>query len=582
MAIFLAVYHVFLSKEKMHRFKRFYLLGALVLSLCVPFITIPVYVEVVQQLPVETQMVINMPNGTPGAEAFVTAVPQEPAVDYWPYLFISVYLLVTLILGARFISNMARLYSLKKHNSVQPYKDATLVLLDVPVQPHSFLSTIYLNRLEYESGQITPEVFTHELTHVRQKHTLDILFVEVLKTLFWFNPLLYMYKHAIQLNHEFLADERTINQFCNIPTYQKMLLDKAMPYTPYALASSINFNVTKKRFIMMTKTTTKTKGLILKLAVLPIIGGTIYALSTKTVAQQVPAKGKTAVEALASASLKDSADYKKKRDAYYSGVKVLIDDQADNVYIDKPFEELTEKEKTRFYFNVPDGYPMNYLSGADYKKLQNKKGYYVEVDGNPIDNADLKKHTAEEFVYHTVIIKAKESLTKERPQIFEYYLYTLPYYNKHFKNRELTHYPDTIYKISILKVYKDDKVVAAAKPKKFSSVNAAMKYLNEKDAYNYTDVDKMPQYPGGIQKFKGLIADNFKMPASANKDISVYYLNVVISKDGTLSHAKVLNADDAGTTDEILRILKMSAKWKPGILKGKPVTTSYTLPVQIN
>lgn len=581
MGILLMVYYLFLSKEKMHQFKRFYLLGALVLSLCVPFISIPVYVEVEQQQPVKGQVVVNMPDGTAGAEAFITLVPEEPKIDYRPYLILSVYLLVTLILGARFIANMARFYSLKKHNTLQPYKDATLVLLDVPVQPHSFLSNIYLNRHEYEAGQITAEIFTHELTHVRQRHTLDIMFVEVLKTLFWFNPLLYLYKHAIQMNHEFLADERTINQFRNIPTYQKMLLDMALPYNGLTLASSINYSVTKQRFIMMTKTTTKTKGLILKLALLPVIGGVIYALSTETVAQQVPAKGKAPVEAVASASLKDSTAYKKKRDAYYSGVKVLIDDQANNVYIDKPFEQLTEKDKSRYYFTLPDGYPISYLSEEHYKKLQNKKGYYVEVDGNPIDNTELLKHTAEEFVYHTVIIKARESLTKERPQIFEYYLYTLPYYNKHFKNKELTHFPDTVYKISILKEYKEGQVVAVAKPKKFSSVNAAMKYLNEKEAYNYTDVDKMPQYPGGIQKFKELIATNFKKPVSANKDISVYYLNVIISKDGTLSYAKVLNADDAGTTNEMLRVLKMSVNWKPGILKGKPVTTSYTLPVQI-
>jgi beta-lactamase regulating signal transducer with metallopeptidase domain len=582
MGVLLAVYYLFLSKEKMHHFKRFYLLGSLVLSLCVPFINIPVYVEAVQQVQTETQAIVNMPNGTAGAEAFVTPLPDEPKIDYSPYLVVSAYLLVTLILGARFIANMARFYSLKKHNASQPYKDATLVLLDDPVQPHSFLGTIFLNRREHENGHIAAEVYTHELTHIKQRHTLDILFVEVLKTLFWFNPLLYLYKHAIQLNHEFLADEHTINQFRNIPTYQKMLLDKAMPYNNLVLASSINFNVTRQRFIMMTKTTTKTKGLILKLAVLPVIGGVIYALSTETVAQQVPVKGKAPVEAVASASLKDSTDYKKRRDAYYSGVKVLIDDQANNVYIDKPFEQLTEKDKGRYYFYVPDGYPMSYLSEAHYKKLQDKKGYYVEIDGNPVDNAELKNHSTEEFVYHNMITKARKSLTKERPQIFEYYLYTLPYYNKHFKNKELTHFPDTVYTVSILKEYKEDKVVAAAKPKKFSTVNAAMKYLNEKEAYNYTDVDKMPQYPGGIQKFKELIAGNFKKPASANQDISTYYLNVIISQGGTLVHARILNEDNAAATNEMVRVLKMSATWKPGIVKGKPVTTSYTLPVQIN
>ena len=329
---------------------------------------------------------------------------------------------------------------------------------------------------------------------------------------------------------------------------------------------------------MMTKTTQKNKALLLKLMALPVLAGLVYCLSNKTVAQQpAPPKAATAK----TLNIQDSTAYKKKRDAYYSGVKVVIDDKANNIYINKPFEQLTEGQKSRYYFSVPEGHEMKFITETEYKKLQNKKGYYVEIDGLPVDNKDLLKRSAGEFAYYAAITRAKKSLTKERPQIFEYYLYTAAYYNKYIKTVENAHYPDSIYKMSIVKQYKNDKVVAAAKPKKFYNVSDAMDYLSGNGALNYTDVDKLPQYPGGIEKFTKLVASGFKAPATANPDITTYYLNVVIETDGEMSYAKVLNAEDDATTLEMVRVLKTSENWKPGVLKGKPVRTSYTLPVHL-
>src|SRR5690606_39609713 len=63
-------------------------------------------------------------------------------------------------------------------------------------------------RNEYENNQIDQELFVHEKAHITQKHSLDILFIEALQILFWFNPLIYLYKKAMKLNHEFLADQK--------------------------------------------------------------------------------------------------------------------------------------------------------------------------------------------------------------------------------------------------------------------------------------------------------------------------------------------------------------------------------------
>lgn len=570
LGILLALYYLLLQRESLYRFNRFYLLGAVVMALVLPLISIPIYVEApampemaITQLPVQN---VVMPNA---------AAPVKDGISL-PYFLWGAYGLVTLLLGIRFARNIARFYSVKKQHATLPYKGATVVLMDGPVAPHTFFSSIFVSREDYNNRHAEPELFTHELAHVCQKHTLDILFIEVVKTLFWFNPLLYFYKRAIQLNHEFLADAATLSQHHNVTNYQSLLLGKAHPQLQFALASSINFSITKKRFIMMTKTTPKRKAILLKLAALPVLAGLVYAISTETVARE-----STINRSNPQQTVNDTTDYRKKRDAYYSGVKIIIDDQANNVYINKPYEELSEAEKERYYLFVPEATGMKSIPEKEYAKLQNKKGYYVEVDGQPIDNNVLLKHKSEEFVHHIFLTRAKESLTKERPQIFEYYLYTLPYYNKHIKTQEPTHYPDSIFSMSITKVYKDDKVVAEAKPIAYSNVKAT-KAFNGKDVVNYTSVDRMPQYPGGVEKFTGLVAASFTAPASANPAITTYYLNFIIEPDGQMSYAKVLNAEDEATTTEMIRILKTGENWKPGTLNSKAVRTSYTLPVRLN
>ncbi len=144
-----------------------------------------------------------------------------------------------------------------KSNPIVKYKNANLVLVDEKTLPHTFLNSIFINFDDYNNRNIEDELYTHELVHVTQKHTLDILFIEFLKVIFWFNPLFILYKKAIQLNHEFLADEEIVKTYNNVPFYQNLLLQKSSEQQTIYLASNLNYLVTKKRLIMMTKSTSQ-------------------------------------------------------------------------------------------------------------------------------------------------------------------------------------------------------------------------------------------------------------------------------------------------------------------------------------
>jgi beta-lactamase regulating signal transducer with metallopeptidase domain len=86
----------------------------------------------------------------------------------------------------------------------------------------------------------------HEFTHVKEKHSRDVIFIELLQTIFWFNPMLIFYKKAIQLNHEYLADEAVVRVYDNVPAYQLLLLDKTAYDCNAYLTSNFNYSVTKK------------------------------------------------------------------------------------------------------------------------------------------------------------------------------------------------------------------------------------------------------------------------------------------------------------------------------------------------
>jgi len=285
LSVLLAIYHLLLEKEKMHTFNRFYLLFALVFSFILPFITIEIVKELPQALPkIETEPPVQI------------GIHPDEQFNYLNLLSIS-YAVITLFLSVRFIANILKINNRVKNNPTIKHKKARLVIVKENILPHTFLNTIFISENEYNNSGIERELYEHELTHVTQKHTLDVLFIEVIKTIFWFNPVFLFYKKAIQLNHEFLADEKVVKSYDNIPFYQQLLLSKANGGQTVYLASNLNYLITKKRLIMMTKTTSASVMLLKKLALLPLFTGLLLFLCTETVAQSnpKPTKEKTTV-----------------------------------------------------------------------------------------------------------------------------------------------------------------------------------------------------------------------------------------------------------------------------------------------
>lgn len=277
--ILIAVYKLFLENEKMHRFNRIYLLGSLIFGLTIPMQLFSFKTKISNTINhIELNEIILQKTG-----------PNFKSISenqIMTYTIVSVYAFVALLLVIRFLLNLYSFYKKIKNNKRQIINGCKVVLIQEPVVPHSFLKTIFIYEEDFNNNTITPELIAHETAHIKQKHTLDILFIEILQILFWFNPIIIWYKRAVKLNHEFLADETVNSKFNSVYQYQNMLLSFASSQREVALASSINYLITKKRLIMMTKKESQIR-IIMKTAVVGIVYSLLlFTFSSQTRAQE--------------------------------------------------------------------------------------------------------------------------------------------------------------------------------------------------------------------------------------------------------------------------------------------------------
>lgn len=415
--LFYAAYLLLLEKERAHQFKRFYLLLSLGLSLTIPLLTF----ENSSQLILKgTETYLSSYYEVPiTVNSVEISKPQE--VDIYSNLVLSIYVGTSLVLLLRFGRNFYKILAQKRGKIKAVYHDIKVILIENITTPYSFLNYIFLNKTEFEHNQIAEGILLHELTHVRQRHSLDVIFIELLQVFLWFNPMLFLYRKAIQTNHEYLADENVIQSSQDIPAYQMLLLNHISTQCGLTLTSQFNYLTLKKRLTMMSKTNSIKVVLGKQLLLIPVLGIALFLFSTKTEAQ-VPSKKTTKNE-----TQKNIKDFKN-----YGPTKEGLNDDEEMEYqsiVDKYFSwngknskvarletnELTRcetlyrkmnKEQQRTA-NIIFSPPMpilekKYPSIAQLSSWQNSKRFGVWIDGKRIENSKLSNYKTTDFSRYSV------------------------------------------------------------------------------------------------------------------------------------------------------------------------------------
>jgi len=476
--LLLAVYHFFLRNENLYQFNRFYLLFSLAFSLIVPSITMEVYPA--QPTLTEANQPVVIWDMATAVSPIITAnhavqqsVTPASAPDYLPYALIAIYSLITVVLLVRFTRNLYAIRCAVAKNAARPINNAKLVLVNDAVTPHSFLKYIFINKSEYEDGQIAPQIICHEQTHIKQLHSLDVILIELFQAICWFNPLIPFYRKAIQLNHEFLADEAVIKNYDNTPAYQYLLLSKAGQLGGLYLTSQFNYLATKKRLIMMTKNTTAATAWFARLAIIPVIAVTFLLFCNKTAAALAPVKSialfkgpapvknndtvskkklprppmphllinyPTAKEGASPAVLKEYAAIESKYDRrYYRNVPKIALSQADKDKLEELFKQMNRKqqEAQKIVFSYQKKFGPIIPTQARLDSCDNSL-YAVWIDGERVKTSELKNHQPQEFSRYGIIKLPKveyKSLTYRIVANF----WTTAYFNSLNKRLENPH-----------------------------------------------------------------------------------------------------------------------------------------------
>jgi beta-lactamase regulating signal transducer with metallopeptidase domain len=473
--VFLGFYHLVLEREKMHHFNRFYLLISILISLAIPFFTFEIIeiVSMVQNIEPVSIGAISKSSENFVVDKIQNEIQVEETVNYFPYIILGLYLVITLMLSVRFGKNYFRLVSKIKSNPNIKYKNANLVLMEEKILPHTFLNAIFVNSEDFKNRNIEEELFTHELVHVTQKHTLDILFIEFLKIIFWFNPLFIFYKKAIQLNHEFLADEEIVKTYDNVPFYQNLLLQKGSGSQTIYLASNLNYLVTKKRLLMMTKNTSNKIALIKKIAIVPILAGLIYFFCIEIVAQEKVGNVNSEAKNL---KLSDKDEI---RDNYYSGVYVKIFDERTNRKSVTLYENLSIEDRRKYLDLVPKQIVEKKVTNELYNKLISNPNIVVKINDKFIKNTELTKYKPSDFKHQTYTTTYKKGDVKNFGKSHHYTLYTNAYFNKHLKNSHRYFPNDTIKIIWVsYETIKKDKIINKV------PIDTAVWTVDGKEGYN--------------------------------------------------------------------------------------------------
>jgi bla regulator protein BlaR1 len=438
LGLLLLVYLLFLEKEKMHRFNRWYLLCSIVFAFIVPLISFTVKEGSLPALQ-DTYFEIftaSAVNTAPEQAVITSATTITQTGNYQVPVLIGIYLLITSMLLARFTRNIYRLLSSARKNKIVLYRGASLVLLKDRIASHTFLNYIFINEDDYNTGAVEDELITHELTHVKEKHSWDVIFIELMQTLLWFNPLFLFYKKAIQLNHEYLADDAVIKTYENVPAYQYLLLEKVSLNSNTYLTSNFNYSVTKKRFVMMTKTTNRFRTTLKQLSILPVAALTIFVCSSKElIAQQKVEDVKTVQKPVTDATPEEVTT--KFKSFWLKGIPHTEEgiSQADwNTYLALEnkytqsgaparsaflFTQVTDEDKakmeslfvkmnleqqstTHVLFTKPiEPSKAEYPTEAQVEKWKNPDLYGVWLDGKKISNEVLNKYKAADFPYYS-------------------------------------------------------------------------------------------------------------------------------------------------------------------------------------
>jgi len=406
LGLFYIIYRIFLSRETFFRTNRLYLLFAIPLSLALPLVNIPSPFFSVEKT---------------GAGLIFSQAPEAvaPSLSIWNIAGI-VYLLGVLFFLICFGHKLAQIWLLVKKHGYQRCGKLKLVFLDVDTAPFSFFNYFFLNKSNISQHDLL-RIIDHELVHINQHHSIDLIIIELLTIIQWFNPFVRPYKKSLKETHEYLADNQVIAQGCSRARYQLLIFEQHVGMNLFEFVNNFNHSLIKRRIAMMTKRKSRSWAKSKFLLLVPVICFLVLAFAnpkpaTSTDHVFVPEKGavqNTGDESAQKEKQKKLTELMLKEKELKELYAKTDDPEKKKIIKDKLAEIQLAKEKESLAENGP-----KIISEKEYEESTKKIKIMLETTEDPEKTAllkdklkDLQEMKAKGLVKPANIDYEKEALT---------------------------------------------------------------------------------------------------------------------------------------------------------------------------
>jgi TonB-dependent SusC/RagA subfamily outer membrane receptor len=270
-------YLLALRNRIFHHWNRYYLLSIILLSLLLPLISIPI-VQEVKQAPNEAVRMLEI---VTTGDAYVQELNNGPSLHITTEQFLVLaYFIVSLLFLLMMIRTLVRINNMIRHHKIQTIEDFFFINTSEKGTPFSFLRYIFWHEDIQPESAAGQHILKHEIAHVREKHTHDKLFLNLVLIVYWCNPFFWLIRREMAMIHEFIADKQSVDQQ-DTAAFAAMILQAAYPRHQFALTNNFFHSPIKRRLKMLIKTQNSRVTYISRLLALPLLLLVVAAFTLK-------------------------------------------------------------------------------------------------------------------------------------------------------------------------------------------------------------------------------------------------------------------------------------------------------------
>jgi TonB family protein len=550
LVLFYGFYALLLRKETFFQLNRVYLVSALLLSFIIPVIQ----ASWVQNLFITEQVHYTLYGGA--TIISYNYVPIQNTAITIGQLFTWLYAAGIVLLSARFIWQLMRVRQ--------------MINKPEPSAAFSFFKKISLGKDLVKEDAIV----AHEQVHARQWHSFDVLLIEAVMIINWFNPVVYFYRFAIKHIHEFIADQQALQTGADKAEYALLLLSQSFNAPVHRLVNPFyNHSLLKKRIMMIQKN--KSQRIVLFKYVLSApLFGLMLILSSATVNNS---KAVTVINANAGnlfvkpametiSGIVDNGEIPTNELQPQSEKSIEKNVSVDTIKNKRDVVYASVETQPAFPGGIEEFYrflakTIRYPAEARNANIQGKVfvQFIVEKDGSITNVKTVRgpSHGLDVEAARAVSLSPKWNPGQQHKKPVRVQ-YTVPV------NFALN--PDTTSHVKVTNIL-------LTPPPKADNLHAP-------DAI-YESVEIEPTYQGGIEEFYRFLGKTIRYPAEdRQKNVTgKVFVQFVVEKDGSLSNVRALRGPSEAMKEESVRAINLSPKWIPGTQKGQTVRVQYTVPV---